>query len=67
LLHLIQCLLSKEGFFPLDWHSKFLNLQELSYHYPNNGLLANVGTYLAISYLLIDIFISLPVFPVHFK
>jgi len=42
-------------------------LQEFSYHYPNNGLLANVGTYLAISYLLIDIFISLPVFPVHFK
>ena len=34
----------------------FLTLQKLSYHYLNNGLLANVGTYLAISYLLIDIF-----------
>ena len=45
----------KAGFFPLDWHSKFLTLQELSYHYLNNGVLANFGTYLAISYLLIDI------------
>ena len=45
----------KAGFFPLDWHSKFLTLQELSYHHPNNGHLANFGTYLAIRYLLIDI------------
>ena len=46
----------ERGLLPIGLAQYVPTLQKLSYHYPNNGLLTNVGTYLAISYLLIDIF-----------